>query len=126
MTDIQDEEGIGQRLGGVFKRGFAGVVNSTRSAKTRMEITSLNGGKQDLFAEIGKKVYALYESGLVRNGELLDLCSRVRQVDLEIADKERYLAAIRPESEGGLSMPPAPYEGGIEESPEFGGPNGSY
>ena len=126
MADIQEESRIGQRIGGVFKRGFAGVVNQTRSAKTRMEITGLNGNKQDLFADIGKKVYALYESGLVRNGELLDLCSRVRQVDLEIADKERYLAAIHPDAEAGVSMPPAPYEGGIEEDPEYGGPNGRY
>jgi hypothetical protein len=114
--DFQDE-GIGSRLGGILKRGMAGMVNQTRSARVRLEITGLNGSKQDLFAEVGKKVYALYESGLVRNAELLDLCSHLRQIDLDIAEKERYLAAHNPEEHAGGTMPPAPFEGGIEDAP---------
>ena len=121
MSENDPESSLGSRLGGIFKHGVSGVFNSARTVKLRLDITSLNGRKQDIFAEIGKKVYFLYESGLVRNGELLDLCSRVRQVDLDIAEKERYLAAIRPEEWDSGAMPPAPYEGGIEDFPSEDG-----
>ncbi|HET6382973.1 MAG TPA: hypothetical protein VFJ58_06235 [Armatimonadota bacterium] len=116
--EYNEPGGIGARLGGALKRSVGGVFNQARSAKVRMEITSLNGRKQDQFAEIGKKVYTLYESGLVRNADLLSLCSQVRQIDLEIAAKEEDLAAIRPDEDSERSMPPAPYEGGIEDAPD--------
>ncbi len=115
MAEENEEGGVGGRIGGIFKRGVSGMVGGVRSAGIRFDITGLNGRKQDVFTDIGKKVYALYESGLVRNAELLDLCSRVRSLDLDIAEKERYLAAIRPEEYQGGAMPPAPYEGGIED-----------
>ena len=117
MTYEQEPGGIGALIGGVLKRGMAGVVNQGRTARVRLEITGLNGEKEDLFSDIGKKVYALYESGLVRNAELLDICSRVRHLDLDIAEKERYLDAINPQEYDGGAMPPAPYEGGIEDLP---------
>ena len=117
MADSETISGLGSRLGGVLKRSVGGVVNGAKGAKLRLEITSLNGSKQDLFAEIGKKVYVLYESGLVRNGELLSLCSRLRELDLEVADKERYLSALGADEEPARGMPPAPYEGGIEDYP---------
>jgi hypothetical protein len=118
MTQDQEEPRAG--FGGVFKRGLGGVFNQAKVAKIRMDITALNGRKQDRFADIGKKVYALYESGLVRNAELLDLCSYVRQLDLEIADKEHAVAELRFDEDGSGAMPPAPYEGGIEEAPDPG------
>lgn len=101
------------KLGRTLKEGARLVARESeevaRIAKIRLDIAGLSGKRDDVWQEIGQKIYAQYEQGQEVPAEVADLCRRAQEIVEKIKAKEAELAALRaqPAAPAGEAPPAA-------------------
>lgn len=124
MSDEEKQpEQKGQGLGGVLRSVVTRVGETldvtAKTTRLSLDIGALNARRNGFLQEMGRKVYELYEKGLVKNAALLGMCAEVSKIDAQIAEKRAQIAELRGQQRGEEPQE-EPEELGIEEEPQEG------
>jgi len=79
----------------IIKRGQEVAKRETRILKLQTQISRLRTQRQQLFAQMGHKVYDLFQRDLVRNQELRMTCQQIRGVESEIEMRREEIEQLR-------------------------------
>lgn len=81
------------------------IDHQTEATKLGGSMRKLNREREELVAEMGKKVYALYRRGKVENLDLLAACKRIDQIAAELEEVRDALEKLRNEAKPELEVP---------------------
>ena len=79
----------------IIRRGQEVAKRETRVLKLQTRISRLRSQRQQLFAQMGHKVYDLFQRDLVRNQELRMTCQQIRAVEAEIEMSREEIEQLR-------------------------------
>ncbi|MCC6445291.1 MAG: hypothetical protein IT210_17760 [Armatimonadetes bacterium] len=106
-------------LGRFIRKSRETISEVTQTSRLKLEIKELEARRDEVHMEMGKKVWALYEKGLIKNADLLSLCQDIERIGTDIGAKEKEIEEIRArrdeeEEEADVSEE----ESGIDSEPE--------
>lgn len=78
------------RIRELLTRAKAGAADVAQAANIKLDIRSLEGRRDHLFREIGRKVWTLHGEGH-QIPEFETLCDEIEQVERRIREKEQEL-----------------------------------
>lgn len=78
----------------LVQRARSGASDMAKSASIRIDIRSLEGERDHLFREIGRKVYAAPDRA-ERYAEFEAQCAQIAQVEERLREKQQELADFR-------------------------------
>lgn len=87
------------RIRELMTRAKAGAADVAQTANTKLDIRSLEGRRDHLFREIGRKVWTLRGEGRALP-EFETLCEEIEQIERRIREKEQELQSRRDGSAG--------------------------
>lgn len=90
----------------MIRRGQEVAKRETRVLRLQTQISRLRTQRQQLFNQMGHKVYDLFQRDLVKNQELRMTCQQIRTLDAEIE--------VRREEIDQLRKPEGPSEQGVD------------
>ncbi len=122
MSDLKNEPNdIADKaknfVGRLYRKSREVGSEIIQTARLKKEIVDLESRREEVFIEMGKKVWALYGKGLVKNADLLSFCRDIESIDSEVRAKENEIEEIRarrPQEEADVEEE----EAGIESEPE--------
>ena len=79
----------------VLRRGQQVAKRETRIIRLQAQITRLRSQRQQLFLQMGHKVYDLFQKDLVKNQELRMTCQQIRTVDAELEMRREEIEQLR-------------------------------
>jgi hypothetical protein len=78
------------RVRELVTRAKAGAADVAQTANIKLDIRNLEGRRDHLFREIGRKVWTLHGEGR-RIPEFETLCEEIAQIEQRVREKEREL-----------------------------------
>jgi hypothetical protein len=94
------------RIRELMTRAKAGAADVAQTANIKLDIRSLEGRRDHLFREIGRKVWMLHGEGR-QIPEFETLCDEIEQVEGRIREKEQELQNRKTASEATADGPAA-------------------
>jgi len=90
------------RIRELLTRAKAGAADVAQTANIKLDIRGLEGRRDHLFREVGRKVWALHGEGR-RIPEFETLCEEITQIERRISEKEQELQSRKstPDSPAG-------------------------
>ena len=79
----------------MIRRGQQVAKRETRILKLQTQISRLRSQRQQLFGQMGHKVYDLFQRDLVKNQELRMTCQQIRGVEAEIEMRREEIEQLR-------------------------------
>ena len=84
-----------------LKRGQEMAKRETRIIRLQTQISRLRTQRQQLFQQMGEKVFALFERDMVKNQDLRMMCQQARTLDAEMEIKREEIDQLRrPDTRG--------------------------
>jgi len=100
MSDLKKEAGeiadkAASVLGRFIRKGREALSEMSQISRLRLEIKDLETRRDEVYIEMGKKVWALYGKGLVKNADLLSFCKDIERINADVEAREREIEEIR-------------------------------
>lgn len=93
----------------LIRKGQEVAKRETRVIRLQTQISKLRSERQQLFYQMGQKVYSLFERELVKNQDLRMMCQQIKGLESEIEVRREEIEQLRrPETRG---------EQGVEDEP---------
>lgn len=85
----------------IIRRGRDVAKREARVIRLQGQISRLRSQKEQLFIQMGHKVFDLFERDLVKNQELRMTCQQIRGIDAEVNMKREEIDQLRrPDTKG--------------------------
>ena len=115
MANPTDPTDLGERAitmaQNLIRRGKDVARRESRILQLQAQTSKLRSQRQQLYVEMGQKVFDLFQRDLVKNQELRLLCQQIRRIDAEVATRREEIEQLRrPETAG---------EAGVDSEPPF-------
>jgi hypothetical protein len=100
---------VWDRIRDLMGRAKEGATDMAQLANLKLDIRGLEGRRDHVFREIGRKVWALQGEGR-RFTEFEGECEEISQLEARLRDKQKELEAVRerPPSSGAKREPASP------------------
>ncbi|UCB56510.1 MAG: hypothetical protein JSV30_04695 [Candidatus Omnitrophota bacterium] len=90
---------LGQRTLKLAQKGEKGVVRASKVGKFQLDIVSLNLSKENVFRQIGKKVYEMHASKKagIETAKLTSLFNQIDKINRQVKTKKSQIAKLKRE-----------------------------
>ncbi len=106
----------------LIRKGQEVAKRETRVIRLQTQISKLRSERQQLFYQMGQKVYSLFERDLVKNQDLRMMCQQIKGLESEIEVRREEIEQLRrPETRGeqGVDDDPTPTTDLVEYDDEI-------
>lgn len=97
---------VWDRIRELMGRAKEGATDMAQVANIKLDIRGLEGRRDHLLRDIGRKAYAMHGEGR-RFAEFEAPCDEIAQVEARIRDKEKELQAVKERSPSASRREPA-------------------
>lgn len=93
----------------LIRKGQEVAKRETRIIRLQTQISKLRSDRQQLFYQMGQKVYSLFERDLVKNQDLRMMCQQIKGLESDIEERREEIEQLR--------RPETRTEGGVDDEP---------
>ncbi len=84
-------EGVGTEAKGLVRRGETELTRLSKMSRTHLEILALNIKKEQLYRQIGMKVWQLSTKGKLTTRKLRSFCKELSDINKKVTSKKRAI-----------------------------------
>ncbi|MFH1752997.1 MAG: hypothetical protein ABH875_02330 [Candidatus Omnitrophota bacterium] len=85
----QHLEGVGKETKDLMRRGEDELVKISKMGKTQFEILALSVRKEQLYRQIGMKVWQLSTKGKLTTSKLKEFCKELSSINKKLSSKKK-------------------------------------